>query len=681
MRTPLLTLAACLMLCGTSFGQTTAIAWGNNEVGQCDVPAGETFVQVAAGSVHNIGLQPDGTTIAWGANNYGQCDVPANENFVQITAGGWHGIGLRADGTAIAWGWNASGQCNVPASEIFMQVGGGAWHSIGLRADGTAIAWGDNWAGQCDVPPGETFVQVDAGNDHTIGLRPDGTAVAWGQNNYGQCDVPPGETFVQVAAGHVHTIGLRADGTAIAWGHNNNGQCDVPASETFVQVDVGWFHTVGLRADGTVILWGDNSDGQCNPPAGEYFVKVAAGSSHTVALLSPDTDGDDVPDSIDNCYLYNPGQADCNGNGIGDVCDVADQTSFDCNQNIIPDECESDCDGDGLIDECDNDTDIDGDGIPDNCEEDCNGNSLPDDWEIDNGISEDCNENGSPDECDVLERGTVSNIFITDPGGDYPTDKILEIVDSNPNSSGGAGFSAFCTILTGGLPDVPSSSGQVAAIRVTAAGSGYEPGVPIALITGYGKNDCTALIEPLADGTFEVGMYATNFVDRGSGFTSTPHVFNPAETSDDPAEFQAVLYGGIGLVIIEDSGEQYRSNLQLEVATEEPVYSAVLEAEIEPVAEWFSDDCNANGIPDECDLDDGAFDDENGNGIIDDCECLADISDGTTPGEGDGLVNVNDLLAIIGYWGSAGPIGDINIDGTVDVNDLLLVIGAWGPCP
>ncbi|HBZ97547.1 MAG TPA: hypothetical protein DEO57_06850, partial [Phycisphaerales bacterium] len=92
-------------------------------------------------------------------------------------------------------------------------------------------------------------------------------------------------------------------------------------------------------------------------------------------------------------------------------------------------------------------------------------------------------------------------------------------------------------------------------------------------------------------------------------------------------------------------------------------------------------DCNGNGIPDSCDIADGTADDQNGNGIIDECECLGDISDGTTPGATDGLVNVNDLLTVIGFWNSDGPIGDINFDGTVGVDDLLAVIGAWGACP
>jgi hypothetical protein len=53
-----------------------------------------------------------------------------------------------------------------------------------------------------------------------------------------------------------------------------------------------------------------------------------------------DSDGDGVPNDADNCYLYNPDQADCNENGIGDICDIAELQSYDINGNYIPDECE-----------------------------------------------------------------------------------------------------------------------------------------------------------------------------------------------------------------------------------------------------------------------------------------------------------------------------------------------------
>jgi len=55
--------------------------------------------------------------------------------------------------------------------------------------------------------------------------------------------------------------------------------------------------------------------------------------------------------------------------------------------------------------------------------------------------------------------------------------------------------------------------------------------------------------------------------------------------------------------------------------------------------------------------------------------CPADIN-------GDDLVNVNDLLAVISSWGATGPNpADINGDSIVDVNDLLAVVSAWGVCP
>ncbi len=55
---------------------------------------------------------------------------------------------------------------------------------------------------------------------------------------------------------------------------------------------------------------------------------------------------------------------------------------------------------------------------------------------------------------------------------------------------------------------------------------------------------------------------------------------------------------------------------------------------------------------------------------------------------GDGQVNVTDLLAVIGAWGTCPApcppstcVADINGDCNINVTDLLAVIGAWGPCP
>ena len=46
--------------------------------------------------------------------------------------------------------------------------------------------------------------------------------------------------------------------------------------------------------------------------------------------------------------------------------------------------------------------------------------------------------------------------------------------------------------------------------------------------------------------------------------------------------------------------------------------------------------------------------------------------------DGDGFVNVTDLLLVIGDWNcTGGCVGDVNGDGVVDVSDLLLVIANW----
>lgn len=55
--------------------------------------------------------------------------------------------------------------------------------------------------------------------------------------------------------------------------------------------------------------------------------------------------------------------------------------------------------------------------------------------------------------------------------------------------------------------------------------------------------------------------------------------------------------------------------------------------------------------------------------------CVGDIN-------GDGVVDVSDLLAMLGAWGSCpGCAADLNGDGVVDVSDLLMLLGAWGSCP
>jgi hypothetical protein len=62
-------------------------------------------------------------------------------------------------------------------------------------------------------------------------------------------------------------------------------------------------------------------------------------------------------------------------------------------------------------------------------------------------------------------------------------------------------------------------------------------------------------------------------------------------------------------------------------------------------------------------------------GIIPVPLCPADVN-------GDDIINITDLLAVIANWGATGSHpADVNGDNTVNVTDLLAVIAAWGLCP
>jgi len=69
----------------------------------------------------------------------------------------------------------------------------------------------------------------------------------------------------------------------------------------------------------------------------------------------------------------------------------------------------------------------------------------------------------------------------------------------------------------------------------------------------------------------------------------------------------------------------------------------------------------------------GVYTDGGGNFIV---KCPLECPDTN----GDGMVDITDILAVIDQWGVAGGPSDVNGDGIVDLGDLLEIIGNWGPC-
>ena len=267
---------AVISLAGTAGAQSAGVLalWGRNDYGEnSPPPANNSFVAVAPGIFHNVGLKANGSIYAWGSSNqYGQCTVPApNAGFLAVAAGQSHSLGLRADGSIAAFGYNADGECNVPLPNAgYQAIAAGLHFSAGLKTDGTLVVWGASQFGQGIGPvPNTDFIAVGAGYQHGLAVKADGSVVGWGRSTEGQCDVPsPNTGFVAVAGGFYHSLGLKADGSLVAWGRNLEGQCNLPSPNSgFVAIAVGAYHNLALRADGSVVAWGLNDHQQCVLPA------------------------------------------------------------------------------------------------------------------------------------------------------------------------------------------------------------------------------------------------------------------------------------------------------------------------------------------------------------------------------------------------------------------------------
>ena len=469
------------------------------------------------------------------------------------------------------------------------------------------------------------------------------------------------------------------------------------------------------------------------PDAGDWMM----GSYDSLAMDTPgnpnscdgtDLDGDGVFDLVDNCYLYNPDQADCNNNDIGDVCDIADGVSQDCNGNGIPDECEADCNGNGIPDECDianGEVDCDGNGIPDSCEADCNANGVSDTCDIADGTSSDDNANGVPDEC---EEGNLLYTSFEEPliGGQYVDLGDAAVDHALLNNAGEAmvewvasgaemGFTAFYYNTRGsvGLTD----GDYVGVTNYTGGGvGGYPDGAQ-----GYQMSDCDGMMEITLDTATASGSWNVSL---------DMFVASTGWEADDLIIVDIIVDGGAVLTLLDTTGQDI-DNLGIEGAwfnwlqdltgyteatlrvsldsnsgseaifIDNVVFSsnAIQDTDGDGVPDSQDNcylpnpdqlDCNGNGSGDVCDLADGVSFDCDFNSVPDECDpdCntngipdACDIADGTSQdADGNGIPDecevVNGFLIITGVYDAqlvagAGPKG-VELYVVSDIADLSL---------
>lgn len=183
----------------------------------------------------------------------------------------------------------------------------------------------------------------------------------------------------------------------------------------------------------------------CEPCA--EFDGCVAGSCQPCGQAGGDSDLDGVCDDFDNCPgVYNPDQADLDGDGVGDLCDpdrdgdgIEDEVD-NCPEMVNPDQvdtdgdglgdaCDPDIDGDGVPNEADNcpfvpnpdQSDLDGDGRGDACDPDIDGDGVPN--ETDN-----CPFTYNPDQADLDGDGVGDAC-----DGDIDGDGVPDHLDNCPD--------------------------------------------------------------------------------------------------------------------------------------------------------------------------------------------------------------------------------------------------------
>ena len=421
-----------------------------------------------------------------------------------------------------------------------------------------------------------------------------------------------------------------------------------------------------------------------------------------------DPDGDEIHSTVDNCgAIYNPTQANNDGDSQGDACDadddndgiddasdgcpfdanksapglcgcgfsdtdsdgdsvadcidncvaVSNPSQVDCNGNGIGDACESftDCNSNAIPDSCDIATgasnDVDSDGVPDECNPDCNNNDLPDAWEIAQGLVADCNSNGIPDSCE-----NDSRVATTGKMGSFGNG-----VPAVGTLSGMVSTTTAVTLRIEAVGDLGATTeyaslklGQTVVGTLLFQTTGHDcpvsPDIAILTLTTAQWNTIVASVG--SSGNVAVMLSGSPLVDA-------------AQCGSAGYAIVSVTYGGPAY---DCDGNGLSDLCEVGSGTGDCNNNAILDAcellsgsapdiDANGVIDSCQTDCNGNGLPDTYEVAQGLAPDCNGNGIPDSC----DIAGGTPDCNNNGVPDACDI---------AGGTPDCNANGVIDSCDI-----------
>ncbi len=363
--------------------------------------------------------------------------------------------------------------------------------------------------------------------------------------------------------------------------------------------------------------------------ADEEFVDGAV-LSYTVAdgvvVADVDTDEDGVFDALDNCAsLVNADQTNADDDSFGDVCDncpqVANDDQSDEDGDGAGDACDVDADNDGIDDADDNcplianagQTDTDGDTRGDACDDDDDNDSVIDADDncpvTVNAAQLDTDEDGIGDVCDP-----VDDSFVPPPP---------------PPDCNGNGIPDNEDIAAGSV--IASPADNCAAAEFACTGIVYSGSTVDATIDGSAScevdlgPDVWFRYTPNAHGSLTVSLCGSTYDTVVSIHPECPGTdLNEIACNDDGCSLSAVgetlqsdvtigVSQGVSYLIRVGGYDGDTGDFTMELFGPECAVGG------------GSSDCNANGVPDECESD------CDGNGLPDECDLANDCNSNGVP--------------------------------------------------
>jgi hypothetical protein len=363
-----------------------------------------------------------------------------------------------------------------------------------------------------------------------------------------------------------------------------------------------------MNGDLLILDQGDDRVVRVDPATGETdIVATSIMSDNGWAGIDITPDGrrlivsaydDDAIYVFGRCDVTTHPELDCNGNGIYDICDIADGAP-DCNRNGLPDECD-------LVDN-------------------------------------DCNQDGVPDDCPICPAIEIVFILDTSTSMDDEAAVLCSSMTHIVSVLESASLDVMPLLL--GICDLPGGAygcleNQITTLIGTAVPGSPPPGLEV-------LGDCTGYLE----GCMEDWGLATAVVAGSYPWTPAgesirliipiadegPGCGDPVDSFDEAATAHAINVAQANGVIVSPITGTGSSAAVISLAqsmadatggahfnSSEPALD-IADAIVALVTDACSSytDCNENGVLDECDIASGTSTDNDGNGVPDECDVAA----------------------------------------------------------